>query len=101
MITTAQKVRLETSEGIHWEAIDDCLGKKNGDEVDNIEDLDTIVGWLAEPVLASWIRDLRDAVPGLYSQCVEAPVQRPLLHIQLHQRVLQQGRRGMGHEQRA
>ena len=50
VITTAQKVRLETSEGIQWEAIDDCLGKKNGEQVDNIEDLDTIVGWLAEPV---------------------------------------------------
>ena len=50
VITTAQKVRLETSEGIQWQAIDDCLGKKNGEQVDNIEDLDTIVGWLAEPV---------------------------------------------------
>jgi hypothetical protein len=28
----------------------DCLGHENGSEVDNIEDLDTVVGWLAEPV---------------------------------------------------
>jgi hypothetical protein len=30
--------------------ITDCLGKPNGTRVDNIEDLDTVVGWLAEPV---------------------------------------------------
>jgi hypothetical protein len=28
--------------------INDCLGHKNGDTVDDIEDLDTVVGWLAE-----------------------------------------------------
>ena len=28
--------------------INDCLGHKNGSTVDNIEDLDTVVGWLAE-----------------------------------------------------
>ena len=28
--------------------IDDCLGHPNGSMVDNIEDLDTVVGWLAE-----------------------------------------------------
>ena len=55
VITTAQKTRIETSEGVRWEPITDCLGRKDGDkddkiEVDNIEDLDTIVGWLAEPV---------------------------------------------------
>jgi hypothetical protein len=50
VITTAQNRKIETPEGVKWEAIDDCLGKNNGEEVDNIEDLDTIVGWLAEPV---------------------------------------------------
>jgi hypothetical protein len=50
VITTAQKVRIETSTDVHWEAIDDCLGHANGEAVDNIEDVDTIVGWLAEPV---------------------------------------------------
>jgi hypothetical protein len=50
VITTAQETRVETSEGVNWEPIDDCLGHKDGDQVDNIEDLDTIVGWLAEPV---------------------------------------------------
>lgn len=50
VITTAQKTRIETAEGVKWEPIDDCLGHNNGDEVDNIEDVDTIVGWLAEPV---------------------------------------------------
>ncbi len=28
--------------------INDCLGHANGSEVDNIEDVDTVVGWLAE-----------------------------------------------------
>ena len=28
--------------------INDCLGHPNGTSVDNIEDLDTVVGWLAE-----------------------------------------------------
>jgi hypothetical protein len=50
VITTAQKTKIETPEGVKWGAIDDCLGHANGTEVDNIEDLDTIVGWLAEPV---------------------------------------------------
>lgn len=30
--------------------INDCLGKPNGSTVDNIEDVDTVVGYLAEPV---------------------------------------------------
>jgi len=30
--------------------IDDCLGRPDGSLVDNIEDLDAVVGWLAEPV---------------------------------------------------
>jgi hypothetical protein len=29
---------------------DDCLGQPDGSLVDNIEDVDTVVGWLAEPV---------------------------------------------------
>jgi hypothetical protein len=50
VITTAQKTRIDAPKGVKWEPIDDCLGHNDGDEVDNIEDLDTIVGWLAEPV---------------------------------------------------
>jgi hypothetical protein len=30
--------------------IDDCLGHPNGSLVDNVEDVDAVVGWLAEPV---------------------------------------------------
>jgi Animal haem peroxidase len=41
IITTAQK----NGDG---SAINDCLGQPNGTLVDNIEDLDTMVGWLAE-----------------------------------------------------
>jgi hypothetical protein len=42
MITRAQR----NADG---SAINDCLGRPNGTLVDNIEDLDTIVGYLAEP----------------------------------------------------
>jgi len=31
-------------------AIDDCLGHPHGSLVDNVEDVDAVVGWLAEPV---------------------------------------------------
>jgi hypothetical protein len=30
--------------------ITDCLGHADGSIVDNVEDMDTVVGWLAEPV---------------------------------------------------
>ena len=41
IITTAQK----NDDG---SAINDCLGRANGSVVDNIEDVDAMVGWLAE-----------------------------------------------------
>src|SRR5262249_56733466 len=41
IITTAQK----NADG---SAITDCLGHPDGSMVDNIEDVDTVVGWLAE-----------------------------------------------------
>jgi len=41
VITTAQR-------DANGREINDCLGHKNGSTVDNIEDLDTVVGWLAE-----------------------------------------------------
>ena len=100
VITTAQKIRVETPEGIHWEAIDDCLGHKNGEQVDNIEDLDTIVGWLAEPVRPHGFAISETQFQVFILNASQAPLQRPLLHVQLHEGVLQQGGCGMGHEQR-
>ncbi|HKR80799.1 MAG TPA: peroxidase family protein, partial [Nitrospira sp.] len=50
VITTSQRWKAQSGRVTQWSDIDDCLGHANGDEVDNIEDLDTIVGWLAEPV---------------------------------------------------
>jgi hypothetical protein len=41
VITIAQR-------GPKGEPITDCLGHKNGSTVDNVEDLDAVVGWLAE-----------------------------------------------------
>lgn len=41
VISTAQR-------GADGEYIDDCLGHPDGSVVDNIEDVDTVVGWLAE-----------------------------------------------------
>ena len=69
--------------------------------VDNIEDLDTVVGWLAESHAAARLRDLGDAVHGLHPQRVAASVQRPLLHVQLPSRVLHDPRRRVGDEQRS
>jgi len=50
VITTAQRTPIQSGRVLQWADIDDCLGHSNGTDVDNIEDLDTIVGWLAEPV---------------------------------------------------
>ncbi len=41
-IITAAQVNADGSR------INDCLGRPNGTKVDNVEDLDTVVGWLAE-----------------------------------------------------
>jgi Animal haem peroxidase len=41
VITTAQRSKDDTQ-------INDCLGQANGSLVDNIEDVDAVVGWLAE-----------------------------------------------------
>jgi hypothetical protein len=50
VITTAQKWKSQSGRVTQWSDIDDCLGHPNGEEIDNVEDLDTVVGWLAEPV---------------------------------------------------
>jgi hypothetical protein len=99
-IRTAQKTRIETAEGVQWEAIDDCLGHPNGTEIDNIEDLDTVVDWLAEPVRlrASPFpkRNFKSSFSMRPGGC-----SRPVFHLQFQEGVLQQGRHGMGDEQRA
>jgi len=41
---------ISTSQKMNGEYINDCFGKSTGTTVDNIEDIDTVVGWLAEPV---------------------------------------------------
>ena len=41
---------ISISQKMNGEYINDCFGKPTGTTVDNIEDLDTVVGWLAEPV---------------------------------------------------
>ena len=45
IITEVQRYQDGDKEG---ELIDDCLGFRDGTPVDNIEDVDTVVGWLAE-----------------------------------------------------
>ena len=45
VITEAQRYQEGNQEG---ELIDDCLGFSDGTVVENIEDVDTLVGWLAE-----------------------------------------------------
>jgi hypothetical protein len=49
-ISTAQNMWTGTSQDSKSVPLGDCFGKEVGTEVDNIEDLDTVVGWLAEPV---------------------------------------------------
>ncbi|MGH8657071.1 MAG: peroxidase family protein [Gammaproteobacteria bacterium] len=45
----ATKVITEAQVNDDGSPISDCLGHRDGSLVDNIEDLDTVVGWLAEP----------------------------------------------------
>src|SRR6185436_8859947 len=44
----ATKIITEAQVNADGTKINDCLGKPNGSLVDNIEDVDTVVGWLAE-----------------------------------------------------
>ena len=46
----ASKTITDAQRNADGTAINDCLGRPNGSLVDNIEDVDTIVGYLAEPV---------------------------------------------------
>jgi hypothetical protein len=44
----ASKVITDAQRNADGSAINDCLGHPNGSMVDNVEDVDTVVGWLAE-----------------------------------------------------
>lgn len=44
----ASKIITAAQRNADGSPINDCLGKPNGSVVDNIEDVDTVVGWLAE-----------------------------------------------------
>jgi hypothetical protein len=44
----ASKVITDTQRNQDGTLINDCLGHPNGSMVDNVEDVDTVVGWLAE-----------------------------------------------------
>jgi hypothetical protein len=44
----ASKRITSTQLDVNGQPINDCLGHSNGAMVDNVEDLDTVVGWLAE-----------------------------------------------------
>ena len=44
----ASKVITAAQKNLDGSPINDCLGKPDGSLVDNIEDVDTVVGWLAE-----------------------------------------------------
>ncbi len=47
---TARKIITDAQKNSDGSPINDCLGHPDGTLVDNIEDLDAMVGWLAEPV---------------------------------------------------
>ncbi len=44
----ARKIITEAQVNADGSPINDCLGGRTGDLVDNVEDIDTVVGWLAE-----------------------------------------------------
>jgi hypothetical protein len=44
----AHKVITRSQLAVSGDSINDCLGHPDGSMVDNVEDLDTVVGWLAE-----------------------------------------------------
>ncbi|MEP6494743.1 MAG: peroxidase family protein [bacterium] len=44
----ASKIITRAQLGAQADSLNDCLGHPNGSMVDNVEDLDTVVGWLAE-----------------------------------------------------
>jgi heme peroxidase len=47
-VCDASKVITASQRNADGSQINDCLGKPNGSRVDNIEDVDIVVGWLAE-----------------------------------------------------
>jgi len=47
-ICDSSKVITDAQRNLDGTPINDCLGRPNGTMVDNIEDVDTVVGWLAE-----------------------------------------------------
>ncbi|MFN7996782.1 MAG: peroxidase family protein [Bryobacteraceae bacterium] len=47
-VCDASKVITDAQRNPDGTPIDDCLGHPNGATVDNVEDVDTVVGWLAE-----------------------------------------------------
>ncbi|MGO9516880.1 MAG: peroxidase family protein, partial [Candidatus Korobacteraceae bacterium] len=47
-VCDASKVITDAQRNADGSLINDCLGHPNGSVVDNIEDVDTVVGWLAE-----------------------------------------------------
>jgi hypothetical protein len=49
-VCDASKVITDAQRNADGSEINDCLGHPNGTLVDNIEDVDTVVGYLAEPV---------------------------------------------------
>lgn len=49
-VCDASKVITDAQRNADGTEINDCLGHPNGSLVDNIEDVDTVVGYLAEPV---------------------------------------------------
>jgi hypothetical protein len=49
-VCDASKIITDAQVNEDGSPINDCLGRPNGSTVDNIEDVDTVVGWMAESV---------------------------------------------------
>jgi hypothetical protein len=68
--------------------INDCLSHPDGSMVDNIEDVDLVVGFLAETTRPHGLRHFGNSVSNFHSQRIAAAVQRPVLHLELPAGVL-------------
>ena len=99
-VCDASKVITDAQVNEDGSPINDCLGHPNGTLVDNIEDVDTAVGYLAEYRRPARICNFRNSVRCLYSQRFTPALQRPLFHLVLPSGVLHNAWRRLGEQQR-
>ena len=96
----ASKVITEAQLAADGSPITDCLGHPDGSPVDNVEDLDTVVGWLAESTRPHGFAISETQFVVFILNASRRLFSRPLLHLQLPAGVLLDVRPRLGDEQR-